>query len=94
MFVLDDDLRQSIIGQLDMSLLGHQQVLWFELAIDHAKPMQDADANYYLSDDASDECLGEGYFLSAQVEVELAHGQVLHDDVDVSLVLEGLANAH
>lgn len=74
MFILDDNLRQSIIGQLDMSLLGHQQVLRFELAIDHTKPMQNPYADYYLSDYSPDECLWEGYFLSAEVEVELAHG--------------------
>lgn len=52
--------------------------------------MQDSHPNNNLRDDVLNDSLTENYVLALEVEVEVAHGGVVHDDVDVDLVLEGL----
>ena len=52
--------------------------------------MQDSHPNNNLRDDVLNDSLTENYVLALEVEVEVTHGGVVHDDVDVDLVLEGL----
>ena len=52
--------------------------------------MQDSHPNNNLRDDVLNDSFTENYVLALEVEVEVTHGGVVHDDVDVDLVLEGL----
>jgi hypothetical protein len=55
--------------------------------------MQDADSDNDFSYDAADVGLSEGDFLLLEIEVEIAHWQILHDYVDIGLILKGFPNA-
>lgn len=92
--MLDDDLREAVVGEFEVPIFSDQQVFWFQLAIDEPVAVEDAHPDYYFCQDAADGRLCEGDFLLAEVEVKIALGEVLHDDVNARLVLEGFADAH
>jgi hypothetical protein len=43
--------------------------------------------------DSFDNDLSEWYFFSFEVKIKIAFGQILHNDVDIRLILKGFANA-
>ena len=73
-----------------MPLISDQQILRLQFPINNPKFMQDSHPNNNLRDDVLNDSLTENYVLALEVEVEVTHGGVVHDDVDVDLVLEGL----
>ncbi len=87
---LYQNFRQPVVSKFDMSLLGKQDIFGFELSIDNTMLVQEANRHNNLSHDVSDEGFREKDVWLFGVEVEIAFGQILHDDVDVILVLEDL----
>jgi hypothetical protein len=71
-----------------VALLGDQYVLRLEAPVDHSLAVKDAQAHDDLLGDGAYDLLGEGAVLLAEVEVEIAEGQVLHDHINSALVLE------
>jgi hypothetical protein len=55
--------------------------------------MEEGESHDDLSNDIPDHVFSEENFLLAQVEVQVSHGEVLHDDVDVARILEGFPDA-
>jgi hypothetical protein len=55
--------------------------------------VKNAYADHYLSDYALDDLLRKRNFLLFEIKVKIAHRQILHNDVDMCLILEGFANA-
>lgn len=54
--------------------------------------MKNPNANHNFCDDSSNDLLGKGDFLLFEVEIKIAHGQKLHNDVDILLILKGFSN--
>ena len=55
--------------------------------------MKNTDTNHYFGDDALDDLLRKRNLLLFEIKVKITHWQILHNDVDMCLVLKGLANA-
>ncbi len=45
-----------------------------------------------LSNNSSDHGFSERYFFSFEIKIKIALGQILHNDVDICLILKGFAN--
>lgn len=71
-----------------MSLLSQKNVFWFELAINDALLVKELDSHYDLCNHVPDDAFREEDIWFFGVEEEIAFWKVLHDDVDILLVLE------
>ena len=54
--------------------------------------MKNTDTNHYFGDYALDDLLRKRNLLLFEIKVKITHWQILHNDVDMCLVLKGLAN--
>lgn len=55
--------------------------------------MQESESHDYFGDYIPDDVFGEKDVLLTEVEIEISHGEVLHNDVDIGGVLEGFLDA-
>lgn len=83
---------ESKISDLNVPVSCNQHILRFQIPIDDIVDMQEADCLEDLRDELADEVLRE--FLVGEVVVKIAPVNVLHDYVDLVLVLEGVEDTH
>ena len=88
--IFHQNFGEPVVCKFDVPLFSQQDVLGLELAIDNAMRVQKANGHNDFSQHVPDHRFGEEQFLFFGVEVEIAFGQILHDDVYILFVLEQL----
>ena len=77
-----------------MTIIGNENILWFELSIDDTIIMENLHTINYLSAKLSNNFLSKYDLFLFQIKVYITFVQILHNYVNFILVLEGLADAY
>ena len=87
-----DDLGQTEVGEANVAVFVHQDILWLKISVDDILLVQVAQSHGYLDSVESCTVLREASHLS-KVHEELATSDKAHDEEDLCFGLEYVAHA-
>jgi hypothetical protein len=93
LLLLNNHLGKAIVSELNMAFGCDEQILRLEFSVDQAIVVENANAYHYFCYDSADDELREGDFFLFKVEIKITHRQILHNDVDMRLILKGFSDA-